>query len=146
MLVQDPPGTVCGDATTTDDRTVRVRDEGRDVEELGGLLLPIGFLVVLYLLLIRPQQKRRKEQERMVRALGVGDDVVTIGGLHGRVVALTDSTMDLAVDADEDIIVRYERSSLARIVGDEPAPAVVDDADADTDTEDDTDGDEAPDR
>ena len=112
------------------------------MEELGGLLLPIGFLVVLYLLLIRPQQKRRKEQERMVRALSVGDDVVTIGGLHGRVVALTDSTMDLAVDADEDVLVRYERSSLARIVGDDAPPVPVDD-----DTDDDAaDDDEADDR
>jgi len=89
------------------------------VEELTGLLLPIAFLAVLYLLLIRPQQKRRKEQEQMVRSVGVGDDVVTIGGLHGRVVALGDTSMDIAVDADEDVIVRYERSALGRIV-DEP--------------------------
>lgn len=93
------------------------------MEELTGLLLPIAFLAVLYLLLIRPQQKRRKEQEQMVRTLEVGDDVVTIGGLHGRVVALSDTTMDIAVDADEDIIVRYERSALGRIVADEPAEA-----------------------
>jgi len=112
------------------------------VEELGGLLLPIGFLVVLYLLLIRPQQKRRKEQERMVRELNVGDDVVTIGGLHGRVVALTDTTMDLAVDADEDILVRYERSSLARIVREDPDPQPQDDAD----DPDDVDGDGAEDK
>ncbi len=91
------------------------------MEELTGLLLPIAFLAVLYLLLIRPQQKRRKEQERMVRTLEVGDDVVTIGGLHGRVVALSDTTMDIAVDADEDVIVRYERSALGRIVADEAA-------------------------
>jgi preprotein translocase subunit YajC len=90
------------------------------VEELTGLLLPIAFLAVLYLLLIRPQQKRRKEQEHMVRTLEVGDDVVTIGGLHGRVVALSDTAMDIAVDADEDVIVRYERSALGRIVTDEP--------------------------
>ncbi len=112
------------------------------MEELGGLLLPIGFLVVLYLLLIRPQQKRRKEQERMVRELNVGDDVVTIGGLHGRVVALTDTTMDLAVDADEDILVRYERSSLARIVREDPDPQPQDDAD----DPDDVDGDGAEDK
>lgn len=101
------------------------------MEELTGLLLPIAFLAVLYLLLIRPQQKRRKEQEQMVRNLEVGDDVVTIGGLHGRVVALSDTSMDIAVDADEDVIVRYERSALGRIVGDEPVAA--DDGDDDGD-------------
>lgn len=103
------------------------------MEELTGLLLPIAFLAVLYLLLIRPQQKRRKEQEQMVRTLEVGDDVVTIGGLHGRVVALTDTSMDIAVDADEDVIVRYERSALGRIVRDERADDDADDADETTD-------------
>lgn len=90
------------------------------MEELGGLLLPLLFLAVLWFLLIRPQQKRRKEQQQMIQALTVGDDVVTVGGLHGRVVGLGETTMDLAVDADEDVVVRYERSALARTVEDEP--------------------------
>lgn len=90
------------------------------MEELGSLLLPLVFLAVLYLLLIRPQQKRRKEQQEMVRSLAVGDDIVTIGGLHAQVVALSDSTMDVTVDADGDNVMRFERSSLGRIVRDEP--------------------------
>jgi preprotein translocase subunit YajC len=89
------------------------------VEGLGGLLLPLLFLFVLYLLLIRPQQKRQREQQRMVADLQVGDDVVTIGGLHGRVKTLTDDTMDLEVDADGTIL-RFQRSSLGRVVRDEP--------------------------
>lgn len=97
------------------------------MEEFTGLLLPIAFLAVLYLLLIRPQQKRRKQQEHMVRTLEVGDDIVTIGGLHGRVVALSDDSMDIAVDADEDVILRYERSSLARIVADDVPEGEPDD-------------------
>jgi preprotein translocase subunit YajC len=88
------------------------------VDALGGLLLPLLFLVVLYMLLIRPQQRRQKEQQRMVAELQVGDDVVTIGGLHGRVMTLTDETMDLAVDADGTVL-RYQRSSLGRVVRDE---------------------------
>ena len=90
------------------------------MEELGGLLLPVAFLVILYVLLIRPQQKRRKEHQRMVTNATVGDDIVTIGGLHGRIIALSDDTMDIAVDADEDVVMRYERSSLGRIVQEEP--------------------------
>jgi preprotein translocase subunit YajC len=89
------------------------------VEGLAGLALPLVFLFVLYLLLIRPQQKRQKEQQRMVAELKVGDDVVTIGGLHGRVKTLTDDTMDLAVDADGTIL-RFQRTSLGRVVVDEP--------------------------
>lgn len=91
------------------------------MEELSGLLLPLLFLVVLWFLLIRPQQKRRKEQVRMVQQLAIGNDVVTIGGLHGRVVDVSEDTMDLGVDADEEVVVRYERSALARIVKDDTA-------------------------
>jgi preprotein translocase subunit YajC len=89
------------------------------VEGLGGLLLPLLFLFVLYLLLIRPQQKRQREQQRMVAELEVGDDVVTIGGLHGRVKALTDDTMDLEVDADGTVL-RFQRTSVGRVIRDEP--------------------------
>ncbi|MCC5947398.1 MAG: preprotein translocase subunit YajC [Nitriliruptoraceae bacterium] len=109
------------------------------MEELGGLLLPLVFLAVLYLLLIRPQQKRRKEQESMVRRVAVGDDIVTISGLHGRVIALDDTTMDLTVDAQGENVLRFERGSLARIVSE---PDEVDDVE-DTDTDTDTDEDEA---
>jgi preprotein translocase subunit YajC len=90
------------------------------VDALGGLLLPLLFLVVLYMLLIRPQQRRQKEQQRMVAGLEVGDDVVTIGGMHGRVKALTDETMDLEVDA-EGTVLRFQRSSLGRVIRDDDA-------------------------
>jgi preprotein translocase subunit YajC len=90
------------------------------VEGLTDLALPLVFLFVLYLLLIRPQQKRQKEQQRMVAGLQVGDDVVTIGGLHGQVKALTDDTMDLVVDRDGTVL-RFQRSSLGRVITDEPS-------------------------
>jgi preprotein translocase subunit YajC len=95
------------------------------VEDLTGLLLPLAFIAILYLLLIRPQQKRRKEQQAMVTSLEVGDDVVTIGGLYGRVVALTDRTMDLEVTADSDVVLRFERGSLGRVVREEPSTTEV---------------------
>lgn len=89
------------------------------MEGLSGLLLPIAFLVVLYLLLIRPQQKRTREHNQLVSNLTVGDDIVTIGGLHGTVVALTDDTMDLEVT--DEVVLRFQRSSLARVVRDDEA-------------------------
>ena len=84
------------------------------------ILLPVLFLVVLWMLLIRPQQKRQKHHRQLVSQLEVGDDVVTVGGMYGRVVALDDDTMDLQVTADDDIVLRFERGSLARVVQDEP--------------------------
>ncbi|MFP4148801.1 MAG: preprotein translocase subunit YajC [Nitriliruptoraceae bacterium] len=106
------------------------------------LLLPLAFLAVLWVLLIRPQQKQRKEQEAARRNLAVGDDIVTIGGLHGRVVDLpADATMDLLVcpgeDEAQDVVLRFERAALGRVVhrADEDADAAADEG-ADGDDED----------
>ena len=88
------------------------------MEGVGGLLIPLLFLVVLWFLLIRPQQKRQKEHQQLVRNLQTGDDVVTISGLHGHVVGLTDETVDLEVT--DDIVLRFQRSSVGRVLRDEP--------------------------
>ena len=110
------------------------------------LLLPLAFLAVLWVLLIRPQQKQRKEQEASRRSLAVGDDVVTIGGLHGQVVDLPgEATMDLLVcpgeDESQDVVLRYERAALGRIVHraaeDEPEDAPEDEASQEADATDD---------
>jgi preprotein translocase subunit YajC len=87
------------------------------VEGVGGLLIPLLFLVVLWFLLIRPQQKRQKEHAQLVRELQVGDNIVTISGLHGHVVALTDDTVDIEVT--DDIVLRFQRSSVGRVIKDD---------------------------
>ena len=107
------------------------------MEALTSLALPILFIGVLYLLLIRPQQKRTKEHRNLVTSISVGDDVVTIGGMHGRVVDLTEETMDLEVT--DDIILRFQRSSLAKVVRDDLVEAGADDDDLVDDTDDDGD-------
>ena len=65
-----------------------------------GMLVPMALIfVIFYFLLIRPQQKRQKEQEGMLKAIEKGDQVVTSGGLHGKVVGLTDDTLTLEIAA-----------------------------------------------
>ena len=108
------------------------------MEVLEGIGLPLLLLAFLYLLLIRPQQRRRREQERLLGSLAVGDLVVTIGGLHGEVVALDGTTIDLGVTYDEDdvpdVVVRFDRSSVARrlvpAAGESGGPGAPDDVDA----------------
>ena len=66
----------------------------------GGLLtfLPmIALFVIFYFLLIRPQQKRQKEHKAMLEAVGKGDEIVTMGGLLGKVVDLNDNFITLEV-------------------------------------------------
>ena len=55
-----------------------------------GVLL-VGIIVLFYFMLIRPQRKREKEAKAMVDAMKVGDKIVTIGGICGKVVKIKDS-------------------------------------------------------
>ncbi len=60
---------------------------------LSSLLLPILMLVVLYFLMIRPQRKRDKLTKEMLAGLLVGDKIITIGGIHGKIVTIKDDTL-----------------------------------------------------
>ncbi len=76
-----------------------------------------AIFAIFYFLLIRPQQRQKKEREATLSAVKKGDRVVTTGGLHGIVVGLNEHTMTLKV-ADQ-VRVDFDRSALGRIV---PAP------------------------
>lgn len=52
----------------------------------------VGFIALMYFFMIRPQRKRRKEEEKMRNSLQVGDEIVTIGGILGRVVAVKEDS------------------------------------------------------
>jgi preprotein translocase subunit YajC len=77
-------------------------DETAAATGIQGILYTWGPLVlmfvVLYFLLIRPQQKRQKTRTQMLNSLKKGDKVVTIGGLHGTIVDITDDTVVLRVN------------------------------------------------
>ncbi len=61
------------------------------------LLFPIGLIVILYFFMIRPQMKRQKEHRALIERLAKGDEVITIGGVAGRVVNLGDNFIELEV-------------------------------------------------
>ncbi|MEI7025273.1 preprotein translocase subunit YajC [Paenibacillus sp. y28] len=79
-----------------------------------GTFLPIILMfAVLYFLMIRPQQKRSKERNTMLGALKKNDKVVTIGGLHGTIVEITDDIVVLKVnDATK---LTFDRSSISSV-------------------------------
>ncbi|CAN0161108.1 unnamed protein product, partial [Phaeothamnion confervicola] len=75
----------------------------------GGLmgLLPIVLMfVVLYFLMIRPQMKRAKEAKAMIEALQKGDEVITAGGILGRITKLSEAYVTLEVAANTEISVQ----------------------------------------
>jgi preprotein translocase subunit YajC len=64
---------------------------------LSALMLPLVLLVVFYFLLIRPQNKRAKEQREMLSKIAQGDEVTTTGGILGKVVAVGDQFLTLEI-------------------------------------------------
>jgi len=73
------------------------------------MLLPIIFLV-FYLLLIRPQQKRAKEAQKMLNELKKGDEVVTSSGIIGRISGVKDNEIILQVQ--EGVRIRMQKSAV----------------------------------
>ena len=79
------------------------------------LLLPIIVFVGMYFLILRPQQKRMKQREALVRAAGVGDEVATVGGVIGIIVAEEDENI-VSLEVDDDVELRVQRRSIGEIV------------------------------
>lgn len=68
---------------------------------LGGLIIPIAFLVIFYIFAIRPQRKREKQIKEMRSNLRVGDKVITIGGIHGKITKIKDEVITIEVGSDK---------------------------------------------
>lgn len=77
---------------------------------LSALALPVVMIVLMYLLLIRPQQKQMKQQQSFQDGLKVGDRVVTAGGVYGRVVALAEDAVTLEIATRTKV--RFVRSQI----------------------------------
>lgn len=72
----------------------------------------IAIFVVFYFLLIRPQQKRSKEAKAMLAALQKGDEVVTAGGIVGKITKLTDAYATVEVASNVEITIQRSAISL----------------------------------
>ena len=81
---------------------------------LGQLLPLVLMFVVLYFIMIRPQMKRQKEHKAMIDALAKGDEVVTGGGLLGKVTKVGDNYLSLEVAAG--VEVQSQRSSVVQVL------------------------------
>jgi len=78
-------------------------------------LLPLVLMfVVLYFIMIRPQMKRQKEHKAMVDALAKGDEIVTAGGLAGRISKLGESY--IGVEIADGVEVQVQRNAVAQVL------------------------------
>lgn len=81
----------------------------------------ILIIAIFYFFIIRPQNKKQKETQKMIDALKKGDKVVTIGGIHGIVSATKEKTV--IVKVDEGVKIEFNRSAISGVVVDSPAKA-----------------------
>ena len=85
-------------------------------------IMPLLLLgLVFYFLLVRPEQKRRREQDQLVAALKRNDQVVMASGIHGRITGLGDKV--LAVEIAPRVVVQVDRSAIQSV--EKSAPAVA---------------------
>jgi preprotein translocase subunit YajC len=80
---------------------------------IGSFLPLILMFVAMYFLMIRPQQKRAKEQKAMMEALAKGDEVVTAGGILGRVAKVSDLYITLEIATGEVVV---QKSSITMLL------------------------------
>jgi len=100
-------------------------DAGETAAQAGGMqgflmqVLPLVLIfVVFWFFLIRPQQKRQKEHQKMVDALTRNDEVITAGGLTGRVVSVEEQTIGLQVAEVEGkpVVIHMQRNSVTMVL------------------------------
>jgi preprotein translocase subunit YajC len=87
---------------------------GGNIPFLISLVLMVG---IFYFLLIRPQQRRVRQQRELVNSLRVGDEVVTIGGMFGRIQEMDDETVTLEAGGSR---LRFVKQAVARKYVEEP--------------------------
>ena len=78
-------------------------------------VLPFGLIILIfYFFIIRPQNKKQKETEKMLSALKKGDKVVTVGGIHGVISSTKEKTV--IVKVDDNAKIEFSRNAIATVV------------------------------
>jgi len=92
---------------------------GGTAGSLIGSFIPIlAIIAIFYFLIIRPQNKKRKETDRMLSSLKKGDRIITIGGLYGVIHSVKDTTV--IIKADDNVKLEFLRSAISSVTI--PAP------------------------
>ncbi len=88
---------------------------GNGTMQMVSTLVTFGLVfVVFYFLIIRPQNKKQKEMQKMIEAVKKGDKIVTIGGVHGTVHSVKEGTVVIKVD--DDCKIEFSKSAIASVV------------------------------
>ncbi len=78
------------------------------------LFLLFGFMILIYFLMIRPEYKRRKSDQEMISSLEMGDEIVTAGGILGKVSKITDQYIELSISDNTKI--KIQKTSISAVL------------------------------
>ncbi|MGE5313363.1 MAG: preprotein translocase subunit YajC [Acidobacteriota bacterium] len=95
---------------------------GGEGGSIWSMLLMFGSIIaIFYFMIIRPQQKRAKEREKLLDSVKKGDKIITAGGIHGTVIGIDEKT--LLVQIADNVKIKIERNSISVVnkVGEVPA-------------------------
>ena len=78
------------------------------------LFLLFGFMILIYFLMIRPENKRRKTHQDMMSSLDEGEEIVTAGGILGKVTKITDQYIELSIA--ENTKIKIQKTSISAVL------------------------------
>jgi preprotein translocase subunit YajC len=78
---------------------------------MSSLIMIVAMIVIFYFFMIRPQAKKQKELKKFREAMKPGDKVVTIGGIHGKILEIAESTVLISSEGTK---IRVEKSAIAQ--------------------------------
>jgi len=83
-------------------------------DPIASLLLPVGLVVLFYFFLIRPQSKRQKEHKKMVSDLQKGEEILTSGGILGKITQVNDDFVTLEIA--KDVTIKVQKAAIQTIM------------------------------
>jgi preprotein translocase subunit YajC len=91
--------------------TIAVSPQGFNWQSIGMLVV---FIAIFYFLLIRPQMRRSKAMRNLLSNLSVGDEVMTSGGIVGRIEKLSDSFIEVAIA--DNVVIKVQKQAVVSVV------------------------------
>lgn len=86
---------------------------GQGQQGYEGIIMLVAMFAIFYFLLIRPQQKRAKQHKELVSSLKAGDQIVTAGGLHGKISSVDETTVTLEIATG--VKIKMNRSAITEV-------------------------------
>ena len=87
-----------------------------DTQMFGGFAYLLLIIGIFYFFIIRPQQKQKKERDKMLAALQKGDNVVTLGGIYGKVLGFKNEDKVVVLKVDTNTNLDIDRTAITQVV------------------------------